>query len=140
MGIRERILARRDLDDLRVAKDITALAEALNADAPLERGTRFITARAIIAVHQVEGRAILRALRTAATQDIGVEFVNQFLGQEAGLDIGDPDTWANIDLLVGKGALSEAQGALLKSLALAPVRVTQEQVSLEMYHPDGTEK
>ena len=35
MDIRERILARPDLDSLRANRDITALAAALNADAPM---------------------------------------------------------------------------------------------------------
>jgi hypothetical protein len=64
----------------------------------------------------------------------------RFLGQEAGLDIGDPYTQRMVDQLVAGEVLTEAQGQTLKALALQPVIVTQEQVATAVYNPDGTEK
>ena len=140
MDIRARILARSDLDQMRAARDITGLAAALNAEKLEVRAQRFITARAILTTHPVEGRDILKRLRAAAGADIGVEFAVRFLEQEAGLDIGDEATWRDIDGLVANSVLTEAQGVLLKHLAMRPVVVTQEQVAISMYNPDGTEK
>jgi hypothetical protein len=138
--IYERVHARADLDQMRATRDITGLAAALNAEGLYIRQPRFITARAVLTVNPTEGRNILRALRTAAAQDIGVEFANLFLGQSAGVDIGDPDMWVELDHLVQAGALNDAQAALLKALSLALLVVTQEQVAAELYYPDGTEK
>ena len=147
MGIRERIIAHPDLASARASRDIDALAAALNAEGLLDRQPHFVTARAIITLHKTEGRNIMARLRALKDEDIGVEFAVLFLSQEAGLDIGHPDMWANIDDLValwrasdGAKGLSEAHGAMLKSLALQPVLVTREQVRLAMFNDDGTEK
>lgn len=125
---------------MRLARDITALAAALNAEGEYVAQPRLITARLILTVNPTEGRAILRALRTAASQDIGVEFANLFLGQPAGVDIGDPDMWVELDHLVTSAVLTDAQASLLKALSLVPLVVTQEQVADELYNPDGTER
>ena len=101
---------------------------------------RFITARVILSIHAAEGRGILTRLRAAAQQDIGVEFAVRFLEQEAGLDIGDSASWRDIEGLVANSVLTEAQGAMLKALALYPVVVTRDQVNLAMFNDDGTEK
>lgn len=138
--IYERVHARRDLDALRAAREITGVAAALNAEVLYVPRPCFITARAILTANSKEGRAILQALRSAEAQDIGVEFANLFLGQGAGVDIGDPNMWVELDHLVGAKVLSEAQAALLKALSLVPLVVTQEQVANELYNPDGTEK
>jgi hypothetical protein len=138
--IPERIRARADLDAMRVSRDITGLAAALNAEGVFVARQCFITARAVLTVNPKEGRAILQALRTAALQDIGVEFANLFLGQSAGVDIGDPDMWVELDHLVESKILREAQAALLKALSLEPLVVTQEQVANELYDDFGKEK
>jgi hypothetical protein len=140
MSIRDRILERPDLAALRAARDLDKLAAALNAEGLMAPRQRFITARVILSIHATEGRAILTRLRTAAQQDIGVEFAVRFLEQEAGLDISDPAVWRDIDTLVAQGVLTEAQGALLKALALQPVMVTRDQVREAMYNDDGSEK
>jgi hypothetical protein len=138
--IRDRILARAELDVLRAARDITALAAALNAEVPpvMVAKQNFITARAVMAFC-VDGVAILTALQSAAANP-AVGWALQFLGQEAGLDIGDPYTQAMVTQLAAAGVLSADQAEQLKALSLVPVVVTQEQVSTEMYNPDGTEK
>lgn len=140
MSIRDRILARRDLDELRAARDITGLAAALNADAPMEFRPRYITARAVMA-ECAGGAAILDALTAIASSNSAVSWAMKFIGQEAGLNIGDPYTLGMVDQLVTAGALTAAQGDALKALAKQqPVLVTQEQVAQAMYHDDGTEK
>lgn len=138
MSIRDRILARQELDEMRLARDITGLAAALNVDPPLVPQQRFVTARAIMA-GCVGGVAILTALKSAAA-DPAVAWALQFLGQDAGLDIGDPFTQSMVDQLVLAQVLTTTQGDELKALALKPILVTQEQVATEMYNPDGTEK
>lgn len=138
MMIRERILARRDLDTLRAARDITGLAAALNAEGALAVGQRFVTARAVMA-GCADGVAILSALK-AADSNPAVGWALQFLGQEAGLDIGDPFAQGMVDQLVTAGVLTGGQGASLKALSLRPLLVTQEQVAEAMYNRNGTEK
>lgn len=147
MNIRARIDARPDLAGARAAREIDVLAAALNAEGLLERQTHFVTARAIITLHKTEGRDIMARLEALKDADIGVRFAVLFLGQEAGLDIGDLDMWSNIDDLValwhasaGAKGLSDAHGAMLKSLSLQPVLVTREQVRRAMFNDDGTEK
>lgn len=140
MSIRDRILARPDLNDMRAARDITGLAAALNADAPLEAAPRFITARAVMA-ECVGGAAILDALTEAASTNSAVAWAMKFLGQEAGLNISDPYTLGMIGQLVSFGVLTSSQGDALKALAKkTPALVTQEQVAKAMYNDDGTEK
>lgn len=138
MGVRERILARRDLDGSRAARDITTLASALNAEGVKSVQSRFVTARTILA-ECLDGVGILDAL-DAAKDNRAVGWALQFLGQDSGLDVGEPVTQAMIEQLASVGVLTPDQGAQLKSLALQPLTVTQEQVALDMYNPDGSEK
>ncbi len=138
MDIRTRILARRDLDDLRTARNVDALAVALNAEGLMAPQRRFVTARAVMATC-TGGLAILDALEQAAS-DRAVAWALKFLSQEAGLDIGDPFTQGMIDTLVTTSVLTEEQGMNLKAMALLPVVVTRDQVNAAMFNDDGTEK
>jgi hypothetical protein len=138
MDIRTRVHARRDLDGLRAARDITGLAEALNAEGLKAPQQRFVTARAIMAECS-GGVAILAALKSAAA-DPAVGWALQFLGQEAGLDVGDPFTQGMIGQLVTAGVLTAPQGDALKALALRPVIVDRLEVEAALYNRDTTEK
>lgn len=137
MGIRERILARGDLDQLRADRDITALAAALNAEGTMEPGERFVTGRTILAECD-DGAGILAALEAGAALP-AVAWALKFLVMNSGLDVGNPRTQSMIDQLAAGGILTEAQAEQLKTLAMRQVTVTQEQVAGEMYHPDGSE-
>lgn len=139
MSIRDRILARRDLDGLRAARDLDGLAAALNADAPLVPQQRFITARAVLTLC-ADGPAILSALETAAPQNVTVAYALRFLGQDAGLDIGDPGALTLLAQLQQNSILTEHQVDQLRALALKPLLVTRLDVEAAMYNPDGTEK
>jgi hypothetical protein len=138
MSIRDRILARGDLEELRAARDLTGLAAALNAEGIKAPQQRFVTARAIMA-ECPGGVAILAALKSAAA-DPAVSWALQFLGQEAGLDVGDPYTQSMIGQLVTAGVLSAPQGEALKALALGPVIVDRLEVEAALYNRDTTEK
>ena len=137
MAIRSRILARRDLDAMRAARDITGLAAALNADAPLLPDERFVTGRTIMAECD-DGAGILAAL-AAASAIPAVEWALKFLALDSGMDVGNARTQAMIDQLAAGSILTVAQAEQLKSLALRRETVTQDQVAAEMYAPDGTE-
>jgi len=139
MNIRERILARGDLAELRAARDIDGLAAALNAEDLLVRQSRFITWRAII-TRCSSGEAIRDKLEAAAPSSGAIRSAVEFLSQEAGLDVGDLGTWANIDKMVQTGVLTAHEGQQLKDLALKPLIVTREEVRLAMFNDDGTEK
>ena len=123
---------------MRLARDITGLAAALNETPPLGAQSRFITARTVMSECS-DGVTILRAL-TAASADPAVGWALQFLGQDSGLDIGDPFTQGMVDQLVAAEVLNTAQGEQIKALAHRLQFVTQEEVAAEMYNPDGTEK
>lgn len=138
MSIRERIIVRPDLAVLRSQRDCARLALALNAEGLSAPQQRFVTARGIMS-GCADGVAILTALE-AAQANKAVKWALTFLGQESGLDVGDPFTQGMIGQLVTAGVLTAAQGDQLKALALAPVVVTAQQVSDAMYNPDGTEK
>lgn len=138
MSIRDRVHARRDLDDYRAARDLDALTAALNAENLKALQQRFITARAVMAACP-DGVAILGALQ-AASADPAVGWALKFLGQEAGLDIGDPFTQSMVDQLVAGSVLTAQQGATLKAMALKPVIVDRLEVEAALYNRDTTEK
>ena len=138
MDIRARILARSDLDTLRADRDLDKLAAALNAEGLMAPRQRFITARAVMAACP-GGIDILDALENASANR-AVSWALKFLGQEAGLDIGDPFTQGMVDQLVQGHVLTDEQGNALKAMSLQPVVVTRDQVNAAMFNPDGTEK
>lgn len=142
MGLRDRIIARADLVDLRAARDLDGLAAALNAEGLKAPHQRFITARAVMAGCP-GGLAILAALDQARVHPAvgpAVTWALTFLSQEAGLDIGDPFTQGMVDSLVALGLLTGEQGAALKAMALQPVVVGRLEVESALFNPDGTEK
>jgi|GEM_PF-2772559 len=139
MTLRDRILARADLNDARAARDITALAAALNAEGLTAPKTRFVTARTVLS-ECADGGAILDALKAAAAGNSAVDWALKFMSQDSGIDAGNAMTRGMVDQLVAATALTPAQGEALKALANAPVIVTQEQVADALYNPDGTEK
>jgi len=142
MDIRTRILARGDLAELRAARDLDGLAAALNAEGLQAPRQRFITARAVMASCP-GGLPILAALDGAREHPVvgkAVAWALTFLGQEAGLDIGDPFTQEMVDHLVAFEILTDEQGAALKAMALQPVVVTRLDVEAAFYSPDGTER
>ena len=139
MNIRDRILARTDLAPLRAARDLDALAAALNADAPMVPQQRFISARAVL-TQCADGAAILTALEDAAPQNIAVAWAVRFLAQDAGLDIGDPGALVLLEQLLQAGVLQQPHVDQLKALAMKPLLVTRDQVNEAMFNPDGSEK
>jgi len=123
---------------LRAARDIDQLAAALNAEGAVAPQRRFVTARAVMAVC-TGGLEILDALE-AASSNRAVAWALRFLGQEAGLDIGDSFTQRMVSQLVADAVLTQEQGDALKALALQPVIVTRDQVNAAMFNDDGTER
>jgi hypothetical protein len=138
MTTRDRILARADLNAMRAARDITGLAAALNAENLMAIGPCFVTFRGILTGCGALGSGIVAALKGAAA-DPAIGVAVDFLKQKAGLDVGDPYTQGEIDKMV-PSVLTAPQALALKAIAMQRVVVTQEQVALEMYNPDGTEK
>jgi hypothetical protein len=93
------------------------VADMLNALTQTKHKTRFITERAIMSRCQ-DGNVILDALEDKADTNSAIRRALKFLGQEAGLDIGDPYTLGMVGTLVSQGVLTAAQGDQLKALAL----------------------
>jgi hypothetical protein len=138
MTIRERILARADLADARAARDLDALAAGLNAQPDYMTQARYITARTILA-ECPDGGSILAALDAGAAQNAAVKYAARFLGQDSGLNVGDPATLGMLDALV-PSVLTPAWAEQIKALAVQPVYVTRLDVEAAMYNPDGSEK
>lgn len=136
--LRTRILNNPALDAMRAVRDIAGLADALNAEGFKDYGPRFISARAILTACP-GGIAILTALQQASA-DTAVSWALKFLGQDAGLDIGDPGVYPLLDQLVASAVLTAAQIKALKDMALAPVTVNQIQVADVLYNADGSDK
>ncbi|ALK96986.1 hypothetical protein AB595_04760 [Massilia sp. WF1] len=139
MTIRDRILARADLDPLRVARDLDGLAAALNAEGLTVAGERYVTMRTILA-ECPSGHEIVVALRTAAPADPIVDESVNFLRKDSGFDVGHPNARPDLDRLVAAGVLTAGQRDELLALALRPLIVTRLDVADEMFNPDGTEK
>lgn len=139
--IHDRILARRDLDALRVAKDLDGLAAALNAEGLTSLQTRYITMRTISAEFSpADARLIIAAVSAASAADVLASEAIGFLRKDSGFDIADPGTQAYIDEMVTSGALSAELGERFKAMGLAPLRVDRLEVEADLFEPDGTEK
>ena len=138
-SIRDRILARADLAQLRTDRDITGLAAALNAEGLTDTVSRYITGRTILAECD-DGENIIAALEGAGAASVAVRWMLGFLAKDSGMDIGNPKTLEKVDEMIAAQVWTAVQGDQLKALPVAPLLVTQEQVASEMYNPDGTEK
>lgn len=112
MGIRERILARRDLDEARAARDVTTLAEKLNEECQLTDVPRQVTAMEILDLAPFSN-VLMDLLRDAA---------------------------AGADVAARASALLSSEGATVMAQDWVPPFVDQVQVADEMYFPDGTER
>ena len=139
--IRERILATPALGPARAARDLDALAAGLNAAAPMALQERYVTARTILS-ECADGANILAALDGAAASNAAVHYAVKFLGQDSGLNVGDPVTQAMLDHLATDvmAVLTKDQAAQVKNLAMLPQLVDRLQVEAAMFHPDGSEK
>lgn len=139
--IRDRILALTTLAAARVAKNLGALTNGLNAAPPKVLQTRYVTGRTILS-ECADGANILAALDGAASTNAAVRYATKFLGQDSGLNVGDPVTQAMLDSLTTGlvPVLTKDQAAQVKNLAMLPQVVTRADVEAAMYNPDGTEK
>jgi hypothetical protein len=139
MDIKARILARRDLDELRAVREIDALAAALNTEGLTAPTSRYVTMRTILA-ECPSGREIVTALRQAAAVDPIVDESVNFLRRDSGFDIGHAETAEDIARLVDAGVFSPVWADEVHALSLRPVVVTRDQVNDAMFNPDGSEK
>ena len=140
MNLRDRILARAALEELVAARDLTGLAAALNAEGYKARQQRFISARAVLTQCQ-SGAQILTALEQAdQAGNVLARWALKFLGQDAGLDIGDPGIEPLLTKLQADGVLQAGWSQELLNLALRPVAVDRLEVEAAMFNPDGTLK
>jgi hypothetical protein len=110
--IRDRILARRDLDEARAARDVTTLAEKLNEECQLADVPQQVTAAAILDLAPFSS-VLMGLLRAAA--------VGESVADRA-------------------AALLSDEGATVMVQAYVPPFVDQVQAAEEMYFPDGTER
>lgn len=139
MNLRDMIRARLGLLALREAKDLDGLAAALNAEGIKEFQQRYITTRTILDECE-EGRAIVAAIRSAASADPTVDEALHFLRDDSGFDVGHPRTQSIIRDLQAAGVFTQAQADQLANMGLLPVVVDRLQVEAAMFNPDGTEK
>ena len=138
MTLQTEIVGRADCAAALAARDIDALARIVSVERRANQ-SRFVTARTVLA-ECVGGQSILDALKAAAAGNSAVNWAMTFLGQEGGLDVGNPATHAMIDQLVAGTALTAAQGAALKALANLPQIVSRSDVEAALFNADGTRK
>jgi hypothetical protein len=139
MTLRDEILARPDCADAVAAKDCAAIAALLSAGRASVQ-PRFVTARTVLAECGMLGASILDKLEEAATVNSAVKWAVRFLGQDSGINVGDPATQYMIDQLADAGALTAPQAAALKNLALQPAPVSPAVVAEVLFEFDGTPK
>lgn len=112
MTIRERILARRDLDEARAARDITTLADKLNEECKPADVPQQVTAVDILDLAP-HSNVLMDLLRSAAAGESVVAMASALLSE---------------------------QGATVMVPGYEPPFITQTDVADAMYNPDGTEK
>lgn len=139
MTLRDRILARPDLQGALQARDFDTLAAGLNAQAPLVVQSRFVTMRTVVSECD-DANSIITALTAAAAQLPVVAEMLRFLRSDSGMDVGHPRTQAQLDEMAQAGLLTTTQAQALKALALQPDTVTPAQVCDALFNPDGTAK
>lgn len=137
--IRDRIINSPELQAVRAVRDLDALAAGLNVQGVTATQSRFVNMRTIVA-ECADADAIIRALDAAAPASTALTEMLGFLRSDSGMDIGHPNAQARVDALVRAGALTAAQAAEVKGLALLPVIVTRDEVEAAIFNPDGTEK
>lgn len=89
----------------------------LNAQKYTMVKARLVSARTIFS-ECAGAQGIWDALNAASASNSAVKMAVTFLNQEGGIDVGNPATQAMIDQLVAATALTAAQGAALKNMAL----------------------
>lgn len=112
MGIRERILARPDLDDLRAARDITKLAVRLNEECRPDQIPQQVTADVLL--RYVDHKAVILDLLA--------------------------DAAAGQDVSARAAALLSDDGVTVLIPGFDPPYVSQLEAAEAMYNPDGSEK
>ena len=134
MKLRDEILARPDCAAAVDARDLDAIA-ALVSVGRTSVQPRFVTARTVLAECGVHGPDILGALEAAAAGNSAVKWAVRFLGQDSGINVGDPATQYMIDQLAAGAtpALSAEQAAALKNLAVQPAPVSRLEVEAALF-------
>ena len=148
VALKAEINSRADCAAALTARNIDSMAATLSVGRKAQQ-TRFVTARTILAECS-GGGAILDALDKASVVVItapmtvemqaAIKWALKFLGQDSGLDVGNPATQGLIDACVSLAVLTAPQGASLKSLSNMPLIVSRFDVSTALYNSDGTLK
>lgn len=140
MAIRDRVLARRDLDEMRTSRDLDGLTAALNAEPTSTLQECWVDGLGVIN-RCPSGKSILRKLKTGAELDaiIGIAWTALVSGK--GLDFGAESTLSSIDEMAPVIGFTETEVAELKALAMHPAIVDRLEVEAALYNlHDGTEK
>jgi hypothetical protein len=114
------------------ARDLDALAAIVSAGR-VGMQSRFVTARTVLAECGALGPSILDALEAASPGNSAVKWAVKFLGQDSGLDVGNPVTQYMIGQLVDGGALTAQQGLALRGLALMPAPVSRLEIEAAVF-------
>ena len=132
MSLKDEILARPDCADAVAARDLDAIAAIMSAGR-VAMQPRFVTARTVLAECGMLGASILDRLEAAAAANSAVKWAVRFLGQDSGINVGDPATRYMIDELASVDALTAPQASALKNLALLPAPVSRLDVEMALF-------
>jgi hypothetical protein len=138
-ALRSQIHANPAFAEALASRDSWALAAILSAGRSSIQ-PRFVTARTILAECGALGPSILDALEAASAGNSAVKWAVRFLGQDSGLDVGNPVTQYMIDQLVTATVLTADQGAALKGLAIAANPVSAHDIANAVFNDDGSLK
>jgi hypothetical protein len=99
-----------------------AVCDLLNAQTQKKVQSRYVTARTILA-ELSDGAAVLDALDACPMS--AVKWAMKFLGQDSGLDVGNPATQGMLDALSAAAVITASQAAELKAMAELPASRAQ---------------
>lgn len=128
------------------AKDLDALAAIVSEGRKLPTfrtlGERSIVSAACLG--PIAGEEFLTKLEAVANSGLPevrlLKRMMKYLQSDAGLDLGDPASVAQIDALVGMAGITQYEVDAVKSLALEDAPVSRWEIEEACFYPDGTEK
>jgi hypothetical protein len=138
--IRDRILARRDLDAARAARDLDAMAEALNAEGVKAPSAECWVDALGIVNRCPSGKSIIRKLKAGVSADAMIEVAWTSLVSGKGLDFAAVSTQESINEMAAAIGFTEEERNELANLPMQTTLVTRLEVEAALYNPDGTEK
>lgn len=118
--------------ELIASRDDKAIQAAVNAGrtALVDRRVTAATILSELPISgPVQGGTVLDKLEAAGSTVPACKWASRLLLTEIGINVGDPNTQAMLDMLATAGVLTSGEAAALKAMAVQPAPVTLEAIS-----------